>query len=175
MRNALTLLIEAMEFLTLSILLDAAPAAADHSSLYLTTIYGAFSAIILAIIGSWLTNHSKIQAEKRKLKEAHYAAYLEALVNSRNIDNWSSKERWDKMMGMLAIQRNRLFTIASVKVINKLLTYEREYTRPGSNAADQTKPLIDLIVAMRLDLDLPSNNFPVTDFVGAPIFPEKQG
>lgn len=163
-----------MQPITLSVLLDAAPSAADHSSLYLTTIYGAFSAIILAIIGSWLTNHSKIQAEKRKLKEAHYAAYLEALVNARMVDNRNTKEKWEKVAGMFAIQRNRLFTIASVKVIERLLVYEKEYTRSGSTAADQTKPLIDLIVAMRIDLNLPSKNFPVTDFADAVMFPEKQ-
>ena len=88
------------------------------------------------------------------------------------IDNRNTKEKWDKVAGTLATQRNRLFTIASVEVIEKLLIYEKECTRPGSNAADQTKPLIDLIVAMRMDLNLPSKNFPVTDFVDAVVFPD---
>jgi len=82
-----------MEPLTVSILLDAAPSAADHSSSYITPIWTGVFAIVLAIVASWLTNRSKVHAEKRKLKEAHYANYLEALVNSRMIDNRNTKEK----------------------------------------------------------------------------------
>ncbi|HWZ14376.1 MAG TPA: hypothetical protein VNW95_03980 [Mucilaginibacter sp.] len=153
----------------LTTLLISASGGMDHgesSSLYLA-IFGAFSAIMLSIIGAWLTNHSKIDSEKRKLRESHYAAYIEALQNSRDINNRKTKARWDEVFKDLAYARNRLFTIASMDVITKLLLYEQEWPKGGN----QTKAFTELIKAIRRDLNLPYKSFPEVDFVGAILYP----
>ncbi len=74
------------------------------------SIIGAFSAIIVSIIGAWLANRSSLILQARKLKEEHYVAYIEAV---HNLSSDNNNKKYDTEY---VFARDKLFLIASENV-----------------------------------------------------------
>ena len=118
----------------------------------LISILGAVSAIIVSIIGAWLANRNSIIIQTRKLKEEHYVAYMEALHTIAGNNDKKSIEKY-------VFARDKLFLIASEKVIQKLLIYEEEAVGKQNDLHDEY--LTELIKEIRKDLKLTNRNLPI--------------
>ncbi|WP_299550635.1 hypothetical protein [Seonamhaeicola sp.] len=117
----------------------------------LISILGAFSAIIVSLIGAWLANKNTIALQTRKLKEDHYIFYIEALHNliADNIEDNINK---------YVFARDKLFLIANEDVIKKMLKYEHEGA--GKEQSLHDLYLTELIKSIRKDLKLKDKDFP---------------
>lgn len=108
-------------------------------------IVGALSAITVSVIGALLTQKNSIVLEYRKLKEAHYVQYIEALhtlaADNRNTSHYT-------------FARDKLLIVANENVIKKMLSYENNL----KNNHDYY--LTELIKAIRKDLNIKDKNFP---------------
>ena len=113
------------------------------------SLFGALSAIVVSLIGAWLANRNSIVLQTRKLKEAHYVSYMEALHNLAS-DNVNTTE--------YVFARDKLFLIASEDVIRKMMLFEEEAVGKSNDLHDRY--LTDLIKAIRKDLKIVDKNFP---------------
>jgi hypothetical protein len=117
------------------------------------SILGALSAITVSVIGAYLANKNSIVLQTRKLKEAHYVAYIEALHNL-GVDK-------DTKHGYV-FARDKLFIIASEEVIEKMLQLEKEAFEKANERQDFY--MTELIKSIRTDLKLKDKHFPQVGF-----------
>lgn len=122
-----------------------------NTEIYIS-IFGAFTAIIVSIIGARLANRNSVILQTKKLKEEHYVAYIEALhylagdnTNRETIKNY-------------VFARDKLFLIASEDVVKKMLKYEEEAVGKENELHD--KFLTELIKEIRKDLKIVDKDFP---------------
>lgn len=116
------------------------------------SLLGAISAIIVSCIGAWLANRNNIVLQTRKLKEEHYIAYIEALHNLAGDNNAIENVR------NYVFARDKLFLIASEKVIKKMLEYEEKAVGKENSLHDTF--LTELIKEIRKDLKIKDKKFP---------------
>lgn len=119
----------------------------------LISVLGAITAIIVSIIGAWLSNKNNITLQLRKLKEQHYISYIEALHNIAAENN--NKEAIKNYV----FSRDKLFIMASEDVIKKMIKYEEEAVGKKNNLHDAY--LTEVIKAIRKDLRINDKNFPL--------------
>ncbi|MBP2831569.1 hypothetical protein J8281_05150 [Aquimarina sp. U1-2] len=119
------------------------------------SIFGAISAIIVAAIGAFLANKNSIILQIRKLKEEHYASYIESLHNH-------AAENSKDSLTELVLSRDKMFLIASEQVIKQMLEYEKNGI--GNSSENHDKYLTELIKAIRKDLKLKDKDFPRVSF-----------
>jgi len=117
------------------------------------SILGAITAIIVSIVGAWLSNKNNVTLQLRKLKEEHYISYIEALHNIA-ADN-HDKEAIERYV----FSRDKLFIMASENVIRKMIKYEEEAVGKQNNLHDVF--LTELIKAIRKDLHINDKDFPI--------------
>ncbi len=120
------------------------------------SIIGASVAVLVSLIGAWLSNYNTIRLQTRKLKEQHYIDFVTAL------HNMVPNDKTDDVQIVYVKARDILFTVASPEVINNLLEYEKN----GMNhpLEQHNKYLTELMKAIRKDLKIKNNNFPVISF-----------
>lgn len=116
------------------------------------SLLGAISAIFVSIIGAWLANRNSITLQTRKLKEEHYIGYIEALHNLA-----ADNEKVESVKGYV-FARDKLFLIASERVIKKMLEYEENAV--GKESILHDTYLTELIKAIRNDLKIKDKEFP---------------
>ncbi|HEY0261730.1 MAG TPA: hypothetical protein VGB95_01800 [Chitinophagales bacterium] len=117
------------------------------------SLVGALTSLIVSFVGAWLANRNSIVLQTRKLKEAHYAEYIEALHNHCADNTTETLKKY-------VFVRDKLFLIASEKVVNKMLLYENKGV--GSSAHDLY--LTELIKEIRSDLSIRDKQFPLVSF-----------
>lgn len=123
----------------------------------LISVIGALGAIAVSLISSILSRRNLVSLESHQMKEDHYASYINSLslLSMDNRNNVYLKEYSDN--------RNRILMVASTEVINVLLKYEEEAF--GKFAPHHDELLSALIMAMRKDLQLDNNGYPVVGLV----------
>lgn len=122
--------------------------------LYISLI-GAIVAILVAIIGAVFANRNMLILQTRKLKEEQYIAYIEALHNLISNNN-------DEAIKQYVFMRDKLFLMASEKVIKELLQFEHNGVGKSQDIHD--KYLTNLIKAIRADLKLKNRQLPLLYF-----------
>ena len=116
------------------------------------SVFGAISAIIVAIIGAVLSNKNSNILQLRKLKEEHYISYIEALHNLAA--NNSSKDAIIEY----TYHRDKLLIIGSEEVVKSILRYENEAV--GKETGRHDEYLTYIVKAIRKDLKIKDKNFP---------------
>jgi hypothetical protein len=124
-------------------------------ALYISVL-GAFSALMVSMIGAWLANRNNIVLQTRKLKEDRYISYIKALHNLGTDDG--NRE----LMKIYLFERDTMILVASEDVVTKMLLFEGKVM--GKADAPNAIYLTQLIKAIRRDLKLRSKNFPVIEF-----------
>jgi hypothetical protein len=125
------------------------------------SIIGASVAILVSLIGAWLTNRNVITLQTRKLKEQYYFDFVTALHNHIS-DNLN-----ESFLGDFIKARDIMITIASADVVNKLIDLETKGFRiEGKPFSQETHNfyLTELIKAIRKDLKMCNKNFPTISF-----------
>lgn len=128
------------------------------STTLLISLLGAFSAITVSIIGAWYANRNNIILQTRKLKEDHYVFYIEAL------HSLTSENQNKEALKNYVLARDKLFIIASEKVVEKLLTYEEEGVGANVSTNQHDLHLTELIKYIRKDLKIIDKHFPQIGF-----------
>ncbi len=122
----------------------------------LISIVGAISAIVVSLVGAWLTNRNSIILQNRKLKEEYYSEYLEAL------HNLLSENKNITFLKAYTLARTNLFLIGNETVIKQLLIYEEKTV--GKETKLHNKYLTQLIISIRKDLNIKDKEFPEVYF-----------
>lgn len=116
------------------------------------SVFGALTAISVSIVGAIFANKNNIVLQTRKLKEAHYVSYIEAL------HDLASDSRKTDFVKRYTFARDKLFLIASEEVIIKMLEFEE--LAVGKENALHDQYLTELVKAIRKDLKIIDRNFP---------------
>lgn len=114
-------------------------------------IAGLFS-ICVAIFGAIFLNVNNLQMQTRKMKEEHYVRYLEA------VHNLAEDNKNIKALKEYTLHRDKMFIVASEKVVRAMLEYEE--TAVGKNSNEHDKYLTALIIEIRKDLNIRDKTFP---------------
>ena len=116
------------------------------------SIIGAFSAILIAVIGAIFSHKHNNDLQILKLKEEHYVSYIESLHNLATNNNDKKK------VAEYTYFRDKLLIIGSEKVVKAILLYEEKAVGKANELHD--KYLTDLIKEIRKDLKMKDKNFP---------------
>jgi hypothetical protein len=122
----------------------------------LISIIGALTAVVVSLIGAKLANRNSVILQIRKLKEEHYISYIEAL------HDLAAENENQECMKNYVFARDKLFIIASEDIIKKMIEYETNGVGKPNDLHD--KYLTNLIISIRKDLKLRSNDFPQVYF-----------
>ena len=120
------------------------------------SIIGASVAVLVSLIGAWLTNYNMIRLQTRKLKEQYYLDFV-AAVHDLCSDN---KDR--SLIANYVKARDILITVASVKVVRKIFDYEKFGVGVPSDIHD--KYLTEMMKAIRKDLRVGNRKLPMIFF-----------
>lgn len=116
------------------------------------SVIGALTAIIVASVGAFLANRNSNLLQLRKLKEQHYIVYFEAL------HNLAANNKDKKTVENYTYYRDKLFIIASEKVVKNILKYEEEAVGKSNDLHDQH--LTEIVKAIRQDLRIKDKCYP---------------
>ena len=116
------------------------------------SVLGAISAVIVAVTGAILSNKNSNMLQLRKLKEEHYASYIESLHNLAA--NNSSRDAISKY----TYHRDKLLIVGSEEVVRSILKYENEAVGKETDLHDEF--LTDIVKAIRRDLKIKDKNYP---------------
>lgn len=111
------------------------------------------TSIVIAVLGAVIVNINDLKMQNRKLKEQHYVSYLEALHNLAT-DNKNTE-----FLNSYVLHRDKIFIVASEKVVMKILEYEKEAVGKTSEVHDEY--LTEIIKEIRKDLKIKDKKFPV--------------
>lgn len=114
-------------------------------------IAGLFS-ICVAIFGAVFINLNNVKLQTRKLKEDHYVRYIESVHNLAE-DNKSVQA-----LKEYTLHRDKMFIVASEKVVKAMLEYEN--VAVGKNSSEHDKYLTRLVVEIRKDLSIRDKSYP---------------
>ncbi len=114
-------------------------------------IAGLFS-ICVAIFGAVFININNLKMQTRKLKEEHYVRYLEA------VHNLAEDNKNVQALKEYTLHRDKMFIVASEKVVKAMLEYED--IAVGKNSKDHDKYLTLLVIEIRKDLSIRDKSFP---------------
>lgn len=118
----------------------------------LISLIASSSAILVSLVTAFFSYRNSVILKNKTLKEEHYIQYLEALHNNAAQNSTESLNKY-------VFARDKLFIIASEKVISNLLNYEQIV---NSNISDKHDfYLTELIKAIREDLFLKNNKLPI--------------
>lgn len=117
------------------------------------SVLGIISAIITVALTNYYSKKNQLKFEERKLKEAHYINYINAISN--NVISSNTEDSRNKF----ADCQNKLLLVGSADVVNKLMIFH-DYIKPprleNFSVEVHDQLLTDLIKAMRHDLFLSS-------------------
>jgi hypothetical protein len=82
------------------------------------SIIGASVAVLVSLIGAWLSNYNTIKLQTRKLKEQYY---LDFVSNLHDLCEFNTNES----LASYLKARDILITVASAKVVRKIFDYEK--------------------------------------------------
>ncbi len=114
---------------------------------------GAMTAILVSLIGAFLTYRNNNILQLRKLKEDHYISYIEAL------HNLASQNKNVEYLSKYSYYRDKLLIVGGEKVVKRILLYENNAVGKPSELHD--KYLTDIIKAIRKDLKIKDKDFPI--------------
>lgn len=114
-------------------------------------IAGLFS-ISVAIFGAAFINVNNIKLQTRKLKEEHYVRYIESV---HNLAEYNSST---KALKEYTLHRDKMFIVASEKVVKAMLAYEEKAV--GKQRGEHDKYLTKLVAEIRKDLNIKDKSFP---------------
>lgn len=116
------------------------------------SVIGAISAVIVAVIGAFITYQHNNDVQIYKLKEEHYILYMEALHNlATNNEN-------EEYIKKYTYYRNKLLIVGSESVIKAILKFEKEAVGKKSNLHDEY--LTTLLKEIRKDLKIKDKEYP---------------
>ena len=116
------------------------------------SVIGALTAIIVASVGAFLANRNSNILQLRKLKEAHYVSYIEAL------HNLGAENQKKESIQNYTYYRDKLFIIANEEVIRNILKYEEEAVGKPNDLHDEY--LTEVVKSIRKDLKIKDKKFP---------------
>ena len=119
----------------------------------LISVLGAISAIIVAVVGAFLSNKNSNILQLRNLKEAHYISYIEAL------HNLAVQNNNQEAIAKYTYYRDKLVIIGSEDVVREILRYENEAV--GKQSSMHDKYLTEIIKAIRKDLKIRDKDYPI--------------
>lgn len=120
------------------------------------SIFGSFTAIMVAVSAAFLANKNSANLQIRTLKEQHYISYIESLHNlAANSDLPQNMDKYTYF-------RDKLFVVASEEVVRRILEFEIKGAGKPSEIHD--KYLTDIIKAIRKDLKIRDKDFPSIHF-----------
>lgn len=114
-------------------------------------IAGLFS-ICVAIFGAVFININNLKLQTRKLKEDHYVRYIESVHNLAE-DNKSIQA-----LKEYTLHRDKMFIVASEKVVKAMLEYETAAV--GKSSTEHDKYLTRLVIEIRKDLSIRDRSYP---------------
>ncbi len=114
-------------------------------------IAGLFS-ISVSIFGAVFINVNNVKLQTRKLKEEHYVRYIESVHNLAE-DNSSAKA-----LKEYTLHRDKMFIVASERVITAMLEYEEKAV--GKKCDEHDEYLTKLVEEIRKDLSIRDKSFP---------------
>ena len=117
----------------------------------LIAVIGIIGAAISVSLTNYFSKRNQMKMEERKLKEAYYADYINAL--SYNVIRCDDKLDY---MDRLSDAQNKLLLVGSSNVVEKLMKFN-EYTKITNRTVDfsidkHDQLLKDVVVAMREDM-----------------------
>ena len=115
-------------------------------------IAGLFS-ICVAIFGSVFINLNNVKLQTRKLKEDHYVRYIES------VHNLAEDNKNVQALKEYTLHRDKMFIVASEKVVKAMLEYEN--VAVGKNSSEHDKYLTNLVIEIRKDLSIRDRSYPL--------------
>ena len=115
-------------------------------------IAGLFS-ICVAIFGSVFINLNNVKLQTRKLKEDHYVRYIES------VHNLAEDNKNVQALKEYTLHRDKMFIVASEKVVKAMLEYEN--VAVGKNSSEHDKYLTNLVIEIRKDLSIQDRSYPL--------------
>lgn len=110
------------------------------------------TAIIVASVGAFFANKNSNILQLRKLKEAHYVSYIEAL------HNLAAENKSREAIKNYTYYRDKIFIIASEEVVRNILKFEEKAVGKQNDLHDEY--LTEVIKSIRKDLKIKDRNFP---------------
>lgn len=114
-------------------------------------IAGLFS-ICVAIFGAVFINLNNVKLQTRKLKEDHYVRYIES------VHNLAEDNKNVQALKEYTLHRDKMFIVASEKVVKAMLEYEA--VAVGKSSTEHDKYLTRLVVEIRKDLSIRDKSYP---------------